>query len=95
MTHRHSYYHPTENRFLTQREAAKIQSFPNHFIFDGSITSQWRQIGNAVPPLLGKAIGKTLLLLLKNSTCENNQDTRQKINKISKIRGEAFLYSNK
>ncbi len=95
MTHRHSYYHPTEHRFLTQREAAKIQSFPNHFIFEGSVTSQWRQIGNAVPPLLGKAIGKELYNLLKTSTCKDDLDYTPKINNISKIRGEAFLYTNK
>ena len=67
MTHRHNYYHPKENRFLTQREAASIQSFPNNFVFTGSVTSQWRQIGNAVPPLLGKALGHSIKLMYKNS----------------------------
>jgi DNA (cytosine-5)-methyltransferase 1 len=57
LTSRTSYYHPTENRYLTVREAASCQSFPPDFEFKGSLTSQFRQIGNAVPPLLGFALG--------------------------------------
>ena len=57
MTHRHSYYHPVEPRYLTQREAAKLQSFPNDFVFEGSQTAIFRQIGNAVPPLMAHALG--------------------------------------
>ena len=57
LTARTSYYHPQEPRFLTPREAAACQGFPNDFIFEGSQTAQFRQIGNAVPPLLGKALG--------------------------------------
>ena len=61
MTNPHGYYHPIEPRYLTSREAAKIQSFPNDFKFFGKYQAQWRQIGNAVPPLLGKALGKVVL----------------------------------
>ena len=60
LTSRSMYYHPTEDRYLTPREAAKCQSFSNDFIFEGSITSQFRQIGNAVPPELAKNIGEAL-----------------------------------
>jgi DNA (cytosine-5)-methyltransferase 1 len=60
MTSRTSYYHPQENRYLTVREAAAIQSFPNDFIFHGSTTSCFKQIGNAVPPLLAKAIAQEI-----------------------------------
>ena len=95
MTHRHSYYHPTQNRYLTAREAAKLQSFPNDFIFAGPLSAQWRQIGNAVPPLLGKAIGKTLIKMRKNANPEL-LDPKKRIkprkSKIEYIRGKAFVY---
>ena len=51
------YYHPTENRYLTPREAASLQSFTSNFEFKGSNTSQWTQIGNAVPVKLAFEIG--------------------------------------
>ena len=60
LTSRTSYYHPKEPRFLTPREAAACQSFPNDFIFHGSQTAVFRQIGNAVPPLLAQALGETI-----------------------------------
>lgn len=60
LTARTSYYHPIEPRYLTPREAAACQSFPNDFIFHGSQTAQFRQIGNAVPPLLARALGESV-----------------------------------
>lgn len=60
LTSRTSYYHPVEPRYLTPREAAACQSFPNEFIFSGSQTAMFRQIGNAVPPLLAMAIGEAI-----------------------------------
>lgn len=60
LTSRNSYYHPEENRYLTAREAALLQSFPLDFIFKGSNTSIFKQIGNAVPPMLAKSIGESL-----------------------------------
>lgn len=57
--------HPTQDRTITPREAARIQSFDDSFIFKGSITQICSQIGNAVPPLLGRAIASTVSELLK------------------------------
>ena len=54
------YIHPTENRTLSVREAARIQSFPDDFEFVGNQQDTYVQVGNAVPPLLGKAVGLSI-----------------------------------
>jgi len=56
--------HPRENRLLSVREAARLQSFPDNYIFKGGISSMQQQVGDAVPPLLAKAVGKELFKLL-------------------------------
>ena len=58
--------HPFQNRALSTREGARLQGFPDNFIFYGSKTSKNLQIGNAVPPLLGEIIGKQLIMSLNS-----------------------------
>ena len=53
--------HPTEDRGLSLREAARLQSFPDDFIFKGPLSYQQQQVGNAVPPLLAKVIFDKIL----------------------------------
>lgn len=53
--------HPYLNRAITTREAARIQSFPDTFHFFGTKSSQMKQVGNAVPPLLGKAVAECIM----------------------------------
>lgn len=57
------YIHPAEHRTLTVREAARIQTFPDSFRFSGTRSDAFRQIGNAVPPLLGRVVAESILQL--------------------------------
>lgn len=62
------FIHPEENRTLSPREAARIQSFPDEYVFYGSKTSICKEIGNAVPPKISFFLGKLVYNLLKEST---------------------------
>ena len=59
------YIHPTQPRSITVREAARLQSFPDRFIFRGSRTDQFKQVGNAVPPLLARAVAEAVREMLE------------------------------
>lgn len=55
-----TFIHPDQNRLISMREAARLQSFPDNYRFCGSSSSRYKQIGNAVPPLLARAIGSMI-----------------------------------
>lgn len=61
-----NYFHPLYNRIPTIRESARLQSFPDSFEFVGPRGSKYRQVGNAVPPLLSKAIACAIKKILDN-----------------------------
>lgn len=60
-----SHFHYKWNRIPTVRESARLQSFPDDFIFYGNKSQQYRQVGNAVPPMLGQVVAEALLPYLK------------------------------
>jgi DNA (cytosine-5)-methyltransferase 1 len=63
-----AYFHYNQDRTFTVREAARIQSFPDHFVFAGTQAQQFAQVGNAVPPLLAHAVGLAIKSILKGET---------------------------
>ena len=91
-TQSHHYYHPVEDRRFTAREFASFQSFPNYFVFSGARQAQIKQIGNAVPPLMAKALGQQIIKSYKSNDLSDDLNHGE-IN-IGSIRSEAFNYDN-
>jgi DNA (cytosine-5)-methyltransferase 1 len=60
------FLHPGEERGFSAREAARIQGFPDSFVFSGPTRAQFRMIGNAVPPPMGRAIAGLVHLALRD-----------------------------
>lgn len=82
--------HPFVNRGLTTREAARIQSFPDNYIFKGSKTDIEIEIGNSVPPILGKEIGIAIKEMLdEEKNMEENIEKRDRASgwKYAKLTG--------
>ncbi|HBE22636.1 MAG TPA: DNA cytosine methyltransferase [Verrucomicrobiales bacterium] len=67
------FIHPTQNRTLTPREASRVQSFPDWFLFPIARTHQFRVIGNAVPPLVAEAVGTAVKCFLNQSMKHQKQ----------------------
>lgn len=75
-------FHYNQNRALTVRELARIQSFPDNFIFEWTSISQQQQVGNAVPPIMAQSIAKSI----KNMLLESKENTPLNLkNKFPKI----------
>lgn len=84
------FLHPVENRSLTQREAARLMTFPDDYVFTGVGIS--RQIGNAVPPLMAKAVGKHILQLLRKELVnEVGKETQKRSAKMERNSECQFL----
>lgn len=66
-----NYFHPLYNRIPTVREAARLQSFPDDFELMGNRSEQYRQVGNAVPPLLACRIAEAILPYIEDESKEN------------------------
>ena len=76
--------HPIETRPLTVREYARIQTFPDEWIFEGNLTAQYKQIGNAVPVNLSYAIGRSLIRLFNEIDAMNPEETHfEEANRIA------------
>lgn len=61
----HIHYDSTQARTISVREAARLQSFPDGFLFEGTMNPAFRQIGNAVPPLMSQAIAKKIMTTIR------------------------------
>ena len=74
----HIHYDSAQARTISVREAARLQSFPDGFVFNGTMNPAFRQIGNAVPPLMAKALATTILKQIREGIRISETETRPK-----------------
>lgn len=74
----HIHYDSTQARTISVREAARLQSFPDGFVFKGPMNPAFRQIGNAVPPLMAKALAETIMYELQGVRDDEKENCTQK-----------------
>jgi len=75
--------HPKETRPLNVREYARIQTFPDHWYFEGSTAARYKQIGNAVPVNLGFHIGRCVLAMLTGKFDQKNMEILNDLGSIT------------
>jgi DNA (cytosine-5)-methyltransferase 1 len=73
----HIHYDSKQARTISVREAARLQSFPDGFVFSGTMNPAFKQIGNAVPPLLAKAIATQIMKTIKQADRESVDESRR------------------
>ncbi len=73
----HIHYDSEQARTISVREAARLQSFPDGFVFSGTMNPAFRQIGNAVPPLMAKALAETLMMALRGKAEQSDRVSRR------------------
>jgi DNA (cytosine-5)-methyltransferase 1 len=70
------YIHPEQDRTISIREAARIQSFHDWFVFEATNSEQYEQVGNAVPPLLARAVGLEMKAMLDAKHAEQREPVK-------------------
>ncbi|MDW9652906.1 DNA (cytosine-5-)-methyltransferase [Sinorhizobium meliloti] len=73
----HIHYDSEQARTISVREAARLQSFPDGFVFCGTMNPAFRQIGNAVPPLMAKALAETMMIALRGKEEQDDYVSRR------------------
>ena len=82
-TYSHIHFDSAQGRVISVREAARLQSFPDGFTFCGTMNSAFRQIGNAVPPIMAKALATEIVRAVHQSINLDDEAVRQKSGRLT------------